>query len=489
MSPSLTVITRATPTLNSHTPEWRRWISFVTARAVLKRKELHGCWRALAREKMLGAIKGRSDAYALGAQRSAISSWLTRAKRAPPMRSILTVDSDGDACMTAEPILLKLTVDTAFKLRAGGGHGPLKWVHQTKHNSPCAEGHAIRLALADKGIVGMDLTGVPPFLHYVLDGAQRKFINKTGRFASPLPYMKRGCMSPRTPSQFTEYFASRRKGTAPRQSQLSVSLIWALQLRVRHTKLVSKKHAALSAKKPVAPAAGGPVVAKPAAPLVGAPATVKRAIPATDVAALKAKAKKLAAVPTECLTAHVFDSLRVLTNLILVTALVPAGMLRNILCLVDKVAGSHAMSNKRPLGMVEQLAQATVGPQFRIIEDTWEADEMIDKYQAGGSRGTGCDVPVMLVTTKMEHAWIYKHTLHLVLQDQSKAFETLLQYLGQEVPLRRLGVPEPALALFNAFKTGSWFMVATAWGPRQIDWDLTEGKLHECVNVLQYVPP
>jgi hypothetical protein len=93
------------------------------------------------------------------------------------------------------------------------------------------------------------------------------------------------------------------------------------------------------------------------------------------------------------------------------------------------------------------------------------------------------------VTAKMEHAWIYKHTLHLVLQDQSKAFETLLQYLGQEVPLRRLGVPEPALALFNAFKTGSWFMVATAWGPRQVDWDLTEGKLHEGVNVLQSVPP
>jgi hypothetical protein len=35
MSPSLTVIARAAPTLNSNTPEWRRWISFLTARAVL----------------------------------------------------------------------------------------------------------------------------------------------------------------------------------------------------------------------------------------------------------------------------------------------------------------------------------------------------------------------------------------------------------------------------------------------------------------------
>jgi hypothetical protein len=74
--PALTVIARAAPTCSSTHVEWRDWIRFVAQRAVLKKKELHGCWRAKAREAMLGAIRTRSDGFAKSSQRNAIVSWL-----------------------------------------------------------------------------------------------------------------------------------------------------------------------------------------------------------------------------------------------------------------------------------------------------------------------------------------------------------------------------------------------------------------------------
>ncbi len=83
-TPSLTVVGRIAPTVKCDQGAWRQWIAFVCARAALKRKELHGCWRAQAREAMLGAIKSRSDNCLKGSQRSTISSWLDRARRSPP---------------------------------------------------------------------------------------------------------------------------------------------------------------------------------------------------------------------------------------------------------------------------------------------------------------------------------------------------------------------------------------------------------------------
>ncbi len=112
------------------------------------------------------------------------------------------------------------------------------------------------------------------------------------------------------------------------------------------------------------------------------------------------------------------------------------------------------------------MAHATLGPQFRILEDTWEEHAMLDKFQSGGCKGTGCDTPVMLVTMKLEYAYIYKKFTAMIFQDQSKAFETLHRFLRQEMPLRRLAVPENFIHLVDAFKAGSWFMVSTAWGPR-----------------------
>lgn len=451
---ALASIAAAAPTEACDHVVWRDWIAWMDTKATAKRKELHGSWRIKARESMLGAIKARSDGFLRGAQRSAISSWLNRARRAQKMRSIQTVGAEGKPTMTTEPTKLKELADNAFEKRAAGGYGPSRWYEGHPLDSATVEGNAMRIALAEFGIAGIDTQGIPPYLEYVLDEAQHKFVPSLGGPASPDPYLKRGLMEPLSPQAWTEYWAHRRKGTAPGQSQLSVNLMWALQLRVQQSPEKRKENEARAKLRPLSK---------------------------EQKAALRAD--------KTCITEHCFDAARVLCNLVMETALVPTGMLRVILCLLDKIAGCHKMSNKRPIGLVEQLAQAILGPQFRIIEDVWDEHRMLDTIQSGGSRGTGCDVPVMSVIGKMEHAWIYKHYLALIFQDQSKAFETLHRYLGQEIPLRRLGIPESFLRLHGAFKGGTWIMVQTAWGPREGDWQLVVGQIVDGANTLSAMPP
>jgi hypothetical protein len=441
------------PTLACDHVTWRDWVAAMRIRAKEKRKELHASWRTKARESMLGAIKARSDNFLAGAQRSAISSWLNRSRRTPPMRSIQTLSPEGSPMTTTEPTKLKALVDGAFQERASGGYGPSKWYEGHAIDATTPEGLAMRIALAELGIAGIDTQGIPPHLHEVLDEAQRKYIDSLGGPASSEPYDARGCMQPMTQEAFTQYWAHRKKGTSPGQSQLSVNLVWALQRRVQQSQSTKKANEKKAQEKP--------------------PSKERHQ---------QQEAEK------ECLTMHCFDALRVLCNLILSTALIPAGMLRSVLCLLDKAAGCHKMTNKRPIGLVEQLTQATLGPQFQIIEDVWEEHSMIDTFQSGGSRNTGCDVPVMSVTAKMEHAWIYKHYLALVWQDQSKAFEAMHLHLGQEIPMRRLGVPESFLRLHKAFKVGSWVMVQTAWGPREVDWQCVMAHLEDGINVMKDSP-
>ncbi len=114
------------------------------------------------------------------------------------MRSILTTDGDGTAAMTTEPTLLKHTIDSAFKTRSAGGHGPSDWYNDTVLDSPCAAGHAMRLEVAESGIANIDLTGIPEHLHYSLNEGQRKFIQSLGGPVNDSPYVKRGSMVSRT---------------------------------------------------------------------------------------------------------------------------------------------------------------------------------------------------------------------------------------------------------------------------------------------------
>ena len=68
--------------------------------------------------------------------------------------------------------------------------------------------------------------------------------------------------------------------------------------------------------------------------------------------------------------------------------------------------------------------------------------------------------------------------------DQSKAFDTLHLYLGIEMPLRRLGLPEMLITLTVNAKFGSWCMVTTVYGPTEQDWQALKSQPQQGINKL-----
>ena len=114
--------------------------------------------------------------------------------------------------------------------------------------------------------------------------------------------------------------------------------------------------------------------------------------------------------------------------------------------------------------------QSVMGIQFGIVEDVWHEYVVLDVEQAGGSREMTTEFPIMdLILYKAEHSYMHKDPLAATFDDQSKAYDTLQLYLGQEMPLRRLAVPEQLIHLNNALKTGGHTMAASAYGPNS--WD------------------
>ena len=81
------------------------------------------------------------------------------------------------------------------------------------------------------------------------------------------------------------------------------------------------------------------------------------------------------------------------------------------------------------------------------------------------------EFPLFNITSKAEFAYLEKTLLAVVYADQSKAFDTLHTILGQQIPLRRLSVPEKLIKLNETTKRGSWTMVLTAAGVQPEDWE------------------
>ena len=70
-----------------------------------------------------------------------------------------------------------------------------------------------------------------------------------------------------------------------------------------------------------------------------------------------------------CFAGHCFDGLRDLVNVVVECGRIPSGMMRELLCPLDKVAGMVDLANKRPIGLVEMLVQALLGSQMQIVAD------------------------------------------------------------------------------------------------------------------------
>ena len=265
---------------------------------------------------------------------------------------------------------------------------------------------------ANGTLTEQDLEGVPERLHYVVRAMQCKHIKSLGCKAHPGLYQEAGLMQEVSPETWRQFWARAKKGIAPGPSELTVDMIWAAQM-VLPESVHKQRH-------------------QP-----GKRGTVKQA--------------KLRQADAEeesvCVTAHCFDGLRVLVCMILATGIVPGGMLRELLCPIDKVEGLVDLANKRPLGLVEMLMQALLGIQVRIVTGVWDDNSMIDDFQVGCTKALGCEAAIMNLMAKLEYSYLHKTPLVLPLNDQSKAFDTLGVELGMEAPMRRLGLPEKYLKL------------------------------------------
>lgn len=431
LSPTLMPQLEPIPEIESHHTQWVYWIRRTTAMATLKRKELHGSWRAQQQKQMMGFVKWRSKQYESGSQKMAIASWLKRAKRPPPIASIAVDTGQGTHEIVVEPIKLISALEEAFLKRSSGGYGPSRWYEGHPLASPAPEGWEMRRAMARGEFDRVDWKGIPPHIHYAIKGAEWKHITALNGPLTPKIYEDRGCMGPITHQKWQHHYATKKKGTAPGQSQLTSGLIWASAIRIEQKQTE-----------------GQPTV------------------------------------PKRSNTPHCFKGLNRIANMVIETGMIPSVLLRNLMCLIDKELGKHGLGNKRPLTLVEELLQAILGSQYKIVEEVWHDYSAIDDCQAGGAKTLGTDIPIMSVKMKAEHAWLNRTALFVTMIDQSKAFETLTPHIGQEMALRRFGVPEKLLILQMNVKRSTHVMITTKWGPKQADWDALTSRITRGINTL-----
>ena len=438
------------PTLQDPHRTWKRWLICVALAARELRKLMHGSWRQHNQAEMKGAIKHRSDEYAAGRQGKPIASWTNKPKKAAPMRSTIVERPDGSKVAVVDPIKVRHTADNKFERWFNDRYGPSTWYEGHVLTARTQAGWAARRRMAQDTLTEQDREGVPERLHYVVRAMQCKHIKSLGCKAHPGLYQEAGLMQEVSPETWRQFWARTKKGIAPGPSELTVDMIWAAQM-VLPESVHKQRH-------------------QP-----GKRGTVKQA--------------KLRQADAEeesvCVTAHCFDGLRVLVCMVLATGIVPGGMLRELLCPIDKVEGLVDLANKRPLGLVEMLMQALLGIQVRIVTGVWDDNSMIDDFQVGCTKALGCEAAIMNLMAKLEYSYLHKTPLVLPLNDQSKAFDTLGVELGMEAPMRRLGLPEKYLKLRSNCKNGSWCMTVTAHGPNPKDWNCIKSCTVDGANAIR----
>jgi hypothetical protein len=447
-------LVRGRPDLTVTKGRWDCWIAKVQKAAKTMLGEMHGSWRKHDQHQMMECIIKRSSDYAAGKQKQAIASWTGKAKRSPPMRSTMVEGPEpGTKRSIVEPVELRHTTDDHFEEWMHNSWGPTEWYKGQVLAARSKEGEAARRRLAAGELTAADLEGVPERLRYVLGEMKYKYIDSIGADAHPGLYKDAGLMEPLDELAWRQFWAKSKKGIAAGPSELSVNQIWALQMVVKASE--ADKAMGKTGKKAAAGSDGTP---KPAA--------------ADDRGGV-------------CFAEHCFDGLRELVNAVLECGMVPSGMMRELLCPLDKVEGLVDLANKRPIGLVEMLVQALLGSQMQIVAGVWHKYTVIDPFQVGCTPGMGCESAIMNLMAKLEYSYLHKVDLYVPFNDQSKAFDTLTAELGIEAPLRRLGLPEKYLRMRTNCKHGSWTMTVTAWGPTKADWEALEPAVVQCRNTIQ----
>ena len=136
-------------------------------------------------------------------------------------------------------------------------------------------------------------------------------------------------------------------------------------------------------------------------------------------------------------------------NIVMETGLFPdIWKLRNMV-LIPKLAGLLHFTQFRPLVLLDTLRKTLLGIISQRQTKMWTHFKMIDDNQYAFLPGKNTSHPLLNLLLMTEDAKQYQKELYVISQDIRKAYDTVEPYLGKEMALRRMGMPEQIIDLYN----------------------------------------
>jgi hypothetical protein len=138
--------------------------------------------------------------------------------------------------------------------------------------------------------------------------------------------------------------------------------------------------------------------------------------------------------------------------------------LQRVLCPIPKERGNPDLEKSRPLCLLEVLAKAYWAIISTRVSKVWEDNCLLQKQQFGFRKGKSVLDPLLLATLTAEQQYCENSPLYMLLQDISKAYDSVARYIGKEMSLRRLGMPDDLIDTYLQMDVGNRCAVVTAYG-------------------------
>ena len=143
----------------------------------------------------------------------------------------------------------------------------------------------------------------------------------------------------------------------------------------------------------------------------------------------------------------------------------PAGWKSEIIIPIPKRTGALALSQLRPLKLLEVTKKAVLAIVKRRMAEEMEAAGVLDDVQCGFRPGFSCHTAAARMQTLFESARRHNRELHVVLLDIEKAYDSVDRSWGKGVALSRLGVDDATIEWLTESDRNTHATVRTGWEP------------------------
>ena len=161
---------------------------------------------------------------------------------------------------------------------------------------------------------------------------------------------------------------------------------------------------------------------------------------------------------------YVADLIRRMMRVVLRTGLYTEMLAEELLCTINKVPGSIAVIDTRPIGLVNLWRNMLMGNQLSKVSETLEEMKGLADWQSGFRKGKGTDTPLLETRLVAEHCWVYRRDLWVGDDDKRHAFDSPQRDGGIDVSLDRMAIPYELIMLIMFTGEASQMRVRTAYG-------------------------